>query len=167
MTTGPLRYTHRPVRSRLLALLASDSVRQFIWLYYVCFLAWSIYGSFFAYPIVLIVDQMGQEVYDVWVWTPLVAAPVALAGLALRHGGSPADDIKGPLLRADFLGLWMQVGGHGCMFMVLAVYIGTAFYGAERGQPIISAICFLAYLIGVGFLTAQCIYKIRLGRPSR
>lgn len=160
-------YTRRRVRDRLRALLASDSVRNFIWLYYACFIAWGVYGSFFAYPIDLIVKPMGQLVYNVWVWMPLIAAPVALIGLALRHGGSPADEIKGALLRRDFLGLWMQTGGHACMAVVLAVYIGTAFYYAEPGQPIISAILLVAYLVGVSFLAAQCVYKVYLGRQRR
>jgi hypothetical protein len=152
------------MRDKLRVLLASDSVRTFIWICYGCFFVWGVYGSFFAYPIDLIADPMGQLVYNVWMWTPLVATLVALGGLVLRHGGSPADEIKPPLLRMDFLGLWMQVGGHAAMTVVLAVYIGTAFYGAESGQPIISAICFVAYLVGAAFLTAQCLYKISLGR---
>lgn len=158
-----VEYVRRPLKSRLLSLLASDSVRNLIWVYYLCFIAWGIQGSFFAYPIALISEPMGQTVYNIWVWSPLIAAPIALIGLAIRHGGSTADDIKGPLLRADFLGLWMQVGGHAWMFMVIAIYIGTAFYGAQPGQPLIGAINFIAYLIGVGFLAAQCLYKIRRG----
>ena len=151
------------MRERLRSLLASDSVRNFIWLYYIAFFAWGLYGSFYAYPINLIIDPMGQPVYNVWVWTPLAAAPIALGGLILRHGGSPAAEIKGPLLRADFLGLWMQIGGHACMFVVLTVYITTGVIGLEERQPAISLFLFTPYAVSVALLAAQCVYKLRLG----
>lgn len=164
MTHVPVVYTRRRVRDRLLALLASDSVRNFIWLYYFWFFVGSLHGTFWAYPISLIVDPMGITVYDAWVWMPLAAAPVALLGLALRHGGSPAAEINHRLLRQDYLGLCMQVGGHGAMAVVLAVYIGTGIYGAEPHQPIPSVFYLCAYFMGVAFLFAQCIYKIVLAR---
>lgn len=148
-------------------LLKSDSVRNLIWVYYFWFIVGSIHLAFFAYPIQLIVGPMGQVVYNAWAWMPLIAAPTALGGLALRHNGSPADEIHGRLLRQDFLGLWMQVGGHACMSIVLAVFIGTALYGAEPGQPTPSAYWLCAYLSGVSFLTAQCLYKIHLGRGKQ
>ena len=160
---GSVVYKRRRIRDRMRDLLRSDSVRNFIWLYYFWFIAASIHLTFFAYPVKLIVEPMGQLVYNAWAWMPLVAAPVALGGLALRHGGSPADAIHGQLLRRDFLGLWMQVGGHACMTVVLAVFIGTGWYGKEPGQPVPSVFWLCAYLMGVGFLTAQCIDKIGLG----
>lgn len=167
MPERSLVYVRRPVRDRLRALLASDSVRNLIWVYYFWFLAWSVYGTFYAYPIRLIVEPMGQLVYNIWVWTPLVATPVALGGLAIRHGGSPAAEIRGPLLRADFLGLWMQVGGHACMAVVIGVFIGTGIMGAEPHQPIPSVFWMAAYFMGCCFLAAQCVYKLRLGRRGR
>lgn len=154
----------RPIRNWFKEILRSDSVRSFVWLYYFWFIVASIHLSFFSYPVSLIIEPMGQMVYDAWAWMPLLAAPVALGGLALRHGGSPADEIRGQLLRRDFLGLWMQVGGHACMTVVLAVFIGTGWYGAEPGQPTPSVYWLCAYLMGVAFLTAQCAYKIMLGR---
>lgn len=163
---GSVVYRRRPIRNWFKELLRSDSVRTFVWGYYFWFIAGSIHLTFFSYPIKLISEPMGLWVYDAWAWMPLLAAPVALGGLALRHGGSPADNIRGPLLRKDFLGLWMQVGGHACMTVVLAVFIGTAIYGAEPGQPTPSAYWLAAYLMGVGFLTAQCVYKIVLGRSK-
>lgn len=165
--SGSVFYTRRRVRDRLLALLASDSVRNFIWLYYFWFFVGSAHGTFWAYPIPLIVNPMGIWLYDAWVWMPLLAAPVALSGLALRHGGAPASEIRGALLRRDYLGLWMQVGGHGSMSIVLAVYIGTGIYGAEPHQPIPSVFYLCAYFMGVTFLFAQCLYKIVLARRYR
>lgn len=167
MNGGPVIYTRRRVRDRLLALLASDSVRNFIWLYYFWFIVGSVQLTFFDYPVGLIVDPMGLIVYDAWAWMPLFACPVALAGLVLRYGGSPADEIRGRVLRRDFLGLYMQVGGHGCMAVVIAIFIGTAIYGEAPGQPVPSASWLCAYLMGVAFLTAQSYYKVRLARRYR
>lgn len=157
-------FRHRPIRNWMKELLRSDSVRNFVWLYYAWFIIASIHLTFFSYPVSLIVEPMGLVVYDAWAWMPLFAAPAALGGLALRRGGTSPDAIHGQLLRRDFLGLWMQVGGHACMTVVLAVFIGTALYGAEPGQPTPSAYWLGAYLMGVLFLTAQCAYKIVLGR---
>jgi hypothetical protein len=154
-----------PLRSA--ARSRTDSVRNFIWLYYLPFFLWGIYGSGFAYPIELIVNPMGHVVYDLWVWTPIPATVVALGGLVLRHGGSPADEITGPLLRADFLGLCMQLGGHVCMFIVLAVYEVTGIVGAYWGQPVISVFLISSYCVGVGVLAFQCGYKLRRGRRRR
>jgi hypothetical protein len=163
MVGGSVVYTRRRVRDRLKAILASDSVRNFVWLFYFWFIAGNIDLAFYSYPIKLVVDPMGMLVYDVWAWMPLVAAPTALLGLVLRHGGSPADEIHGRLLRRDFLGLWMQVGGHACMSVVLGVYIAAGWYGRDAHQPIPSVYWLTAYFVGVTLLAAQCIYKIRLG----
>lgn len=165
MRRAGLTFTVRkPLRERILRFLVSDSVRNFVWLYYIFFLMWGIYGSFFAHPIGLIVEPMGQLAYNLWVWAPIPATLVSLGGLALRHGGSPADEIRGPLLRADFLGLWMQVGGHTCMFIVLLVFEVTGIIGAYWGQPVISIFLLGAYTIGVAVLAFQCMYKLYRGR---
>ena len=163
MSSDSVVYTRHRVRDVLRKLLRSDSVRNLIWVYYFWFIVGSIHLAFFSYPIRIIVGAMGQFVYNAWAWMPLVAAPVALIGLAIRHGGSPVDDIQGRLLRQDFLGLWMQIGGHGLMCIVLAVYIGTAIYGADPHQPIPSAYWLCAYLMGCGFLAMQCFYKVLIG----
>lgn len=160
-------YTRRRVRDLIRALLRSDTVRTFVWLYYLWFIAGSVHLVFFARPLKLLEESMGG-LYTAWAWLPLIAAPTALIGLALRHGGSPADDIRGPLLRKDFLGLWMQAGGHTAMTLVLAVYVASVFYGADVGQPTPSAYWLSAYFISCAILAAQCGYKIVLGmRMSR
>lgn len=162
---GGVVVTRRRVRDQLRAILANDSVRNLIWLYYFWFIAWSVYGSFKAYPIARIADPMGIAIYDLWVWSPLVAGPAALIGLALRHGGSPAADIQGNLLRRDFLGLWMQVGGHAWMTLVLGVYIATAALGTNwaAGEPVPSVFWLSAFFQGAAFLCAQSVYKVGLG----
>jgi hypothetical protein len=161
--TNSVVYTRRRVRDAVRFLLRSDSVRNFIWLYYFWFIAGSVDLTFYSYPIKLIADPMGQLVYNAWAWMPLVAAPFALIGLVLRHGGSPAEAIHGRLLRQDFTGLWMQVGGHAAMSLVLAVFIVTAWIGRAPHQPIPSAYWLMAYWMGVTFLCVQCFYKVGLG----
>lgn len=158
----------RPLRQRILSFIISDSVRNFIWIYYFAFFWWGFYGSVFAHPINLIVEPMGQFWYNVWVWTPIPATIIALGGLALRHGGSPADEITGPFQkRADFLGLWMQVGGHVCMFIVLLVFEITGIAGMYWGQPVFSVFLLAPYCLGVAVLAFQCVYKLHRGRRRR
>lgn len=164
MAHEPVVYTRRRVRDRLRALMRSDSVRNFIWVWYFWFFVSASDGTFRAYPIKLIAEPMGQGVYDAWVWSPLLATPLALGGLAMRHGGSTAEDITGPLPRLDYLGLYMQVAGHSWMAIVLAVYAGTGFYGVDPGQPIPSVWWSCAFFMGATFLAAQCLYKARLGK---
>lgn len=167
MSEAPLVYTRRRVRDRVWNWVVDDSVRGFLWVFYLGFLIWGLWGSFWAYPINLISDPMGDTVYDAWVWMPLLAIPTALTGLVLRHGGSPAKEIHGGLLRRDFLGLWMQVGGHACQAITLGVYIGAGIYAADEHQPIISVFVFVPYLACVIILITQCLYKIRLGKQRQ
>lgn len=133
-------------------------------LYYTPFLLWGLYGTFAAEPIQLIVDQIGIQAYDLWVWAVIPGALAAMTGLVLRHGGSPAEAITGPLLRLDYLGLRMQVGGHAFMAIVLFIYEITGIRGAYWGQPVISLFLISSYCMGVPFLAAQCLWKLHLGR---
>lgn len=151
------------ILARVLALIDSDSVRPFIWLYYLPFLGWGLYGTFIAEPIALIINEMGALAYNLWVWAPIPATTVALFGLYLRHGGSAAEEINHALLRRDYLGLWMQFGGHACMGIVLMIYEVTGIAGAYWGQPVISIFLISSYLIGVMLLAAQCLRKIWRG----
>lgn len=146
------------------ALIDSDSVRNFIYFYYLPFLLWGWYGSFIAFPIALIVDVMGQFAYNLWVWTPIPATICCLVGLWLRHGGSAMEDIDHALLRRDYLGLWMQFGGHACMFFVLLVFEITGSIGAYWGQPVISLFLISSYTLGVCVLALQCLRKLWRGR---
>lgn len=154
----------RLLLTKLLALIDSDSVRPFIWLYYLPFLLWGFYGTFAAEPIALIVKQMGQIAYDVWVVAPIPATIICLFGLWMRHGGSPAEKITHNMLRRDYLGLWMQFGGHTCMAMVLAVFEITGIAGAYWGQPVISVFLISSYSFGVFILALQCLRKLWRGR---
>lgn len=141
----------------------SDSVRVFIPFYYLFLLIASLYLGLFAYPIDLIVRPMGQLVYNAWVWLQLPATTMALGGLWLRHGGSAVADISNRLLFRDWMGLWMQLGGHACMCLVLTTFVLTAIVGAVWGQPIYGPIGYIAFVIGTFVLSLQCARKLRRG----
>jgi len=145
-------------------LLDNDSVRPFIPLYYAPFLTWGLYATFFAAPLPLIMTQMGRLPYDIWVWMTIPGTLVCLAGMWLRNGGGPATLITEPLLRRDYLGLWMQFGGHACMAIVLLIYEITGIAGATWGDPVISLFLISSYAVGVPLLAAQCLRKLWRGR---
>lgn len=150
--------------TRAIALLDSDSVRPYIWLYYVPFLLWGVYGTFFAYPIDLVAHPMGQGVYDAWVFAPIPGTLVVMFGLYLRNGDSPLQEINRRLLRRDYLGLYLQFGGHMLMHVVLLVFVIAAVAGASWGDPVISVFLFSSYVVGTALLSAQCFRKIQRGR---
>lgn len=162
--TGTIVVTRRRLREWLVLRLASDSVRDFIWFYYLPLFLWGWYGTLVAEPIPLIIDPMGPNVYAVWVSIPIFSTTMALYGLYLRHGGSPAADINHRLLKRDWRGLWLQVGGHLLSFWMFLVYEITGFWGMYWGQPVISLFALSSYTIGTFLLTLQCLYKIHVGR---
>jgi len=168
MTIGDGRPLSRRLLDSFWVLLAKTNV-HWLWqtMYYLPFLAWGIYGTFFAYPISIIVDQIGQQAYNFWVWAVTPGTLGAMAGLALRHGGAPSDTITGPLLRLDYLGLRMQFGGHTFMGIILIIYEVTGIRGAYWGQPVISLFLIFAYSLGVPLLAAQCARKMWLGRRGQ
>jgi hypothetical protein len=107
---------------------------------------------------------MGQTTYNAWVWMPIPATLSAMAGLALRHGGSALDEMSTPLLFRDWMGLFMQCAGHAAMFPVLLVFEITGVAGSYWGQPVISVFLISSYTIGVALLALQCGRKIWRGR---
>lgn len=153
----------RSAWARFWDLLDSDSVRPFIPAYYFPLFLWGIYGTFVAHPIALIVDQMGPLVYNVWLWLQIPATVVAMAGLALRHGGSSLAEMSNPLLFRDWLGLWMQFGGHACMHLVLLTFVITGVAGAYWGQPVFSVFAISSYVVGTAVLALQCARKLWRG----
>lgn len=164
MPSGSVFYTRRRFRDWIITRLASDSVRDFIWFYYFPLFLWGWYGTFIAEPIVLVYSMMGSTVYLMWVSVPILSTTLALYGLYLRHGGSPAEQIDHKLLRRDWLGLCLQVAGHGLSFWMFLVYEVTGFIGMYWGQPVISLFALSSYTIGTFLLTLQCLYKLNLGR---
>jgi hypothetical protein len=161
-----MRQLLRRALDQFWAIVESDSVRPFIWLYYIPFFLWGIYGSLSAYPIDLIDDSMGRVIYDVWVWTPIPATTAAMTGLWLRHGGTALEDMNRTLFREDWLGLYLQLGGHMCMFAVLLIYEITGIAGTHwsDGQPTISVFLVFSYTIGCGTLALQVWRKVRRGK---
>lgn len=99
-------------------LVDSDSVRPFIYLYYVPLFGWGVFATIFL-PFEAIEPVMGGVVANLWVWTQIPATSSAMLGLALRHGGTPISEMSRLLLFRDWWGLGMQFGGHACMCLVL------------------------------------------------
>ena len=144
-------------------LVDSDSVRPFIWLYYIPLMLWGVYATFVADPIPMLLSAMGPMLYEVWSITPILGTGAAMLGLWLRHGGSSFIDIHPPLLRRDWLGLWLQLGGHLSMCMVLLALEVSFISEAYWGQPIISAFALSSYCIGTFLLSLQCGRKLWRG----
>lgn len=164
---GAMPKVIRAALARFWELVDSDSVRPFIWLYYLPFLIWGFYGSLFAYPIDLISDVMDGWMYDLWVWMPIPATTAAMLGLWLRKGDVPVEDINATFLRQDWLGLRLQFGGHACMFAVLLVYEVTAIAAMKWGDPTISVFLISSYTIGCFLLALQCLRKMVRGWQLR
>lgn len=148
---------------RFMAMVDGDSVRPFIWLYYIPLFFWGIYGTFLAEPLPIMEPVVGAGFYRVWTFLPIVATSTALAGLTLRHGGSSLASMSTPLLFRDWIGLWMQVGGHACMSLVFWSWEVGAISAAYWGQPVISVFALLPYAFGTAILALQCMRKLWRG----
>lgn len=146
--------------ARFWVLLDSETVRLFVWPFYLALQAWAIYGIFFAAPIEFVQAVMGAFAYDLWLWMCLAGTSSVLTGLALRRGGTPVAQMSWPMLYRDYLGLWMQLGGHLCMFLVLAVYEVSAIRGAHWGQAAFSIFALAPYVLGCLFLALQTARKL-------
>jgi hypothetical protein len=149
--------------SRFWELLDSESVRLFVWPYYLALLAWGLYAAFFAQPISLIEPTMGHLFYRIWCWVQIPGTLFVLVGLVLRHGGKPIAQMGPVLLFRDYLGLWMQMGGHACMGLVLLAFEVAAVKGAYWGQATFSVFAIAPYVLGCVFLTIQTGRKLWLG----
>src|ERR1700754_3904479 len=95
-------------------LVDSDSVRPFIWLYYIPLLLWGIYAVGWAEPIPTLQPIIGGWIYEVWEWMPIPGTLACMVGLGIRHGGTAVSQMSAPLLFRDWLGLWLQATSHAC-----------------------------------------------------
>jgi hypothetical protein len=138
--------------------LDSESVRLFVWPYYIALLAWAIYATLAAQPITSV------EIAEVWMTIP--GTLFVMIGLVLHHGGKPIHEMSGPQLFKDYLGLWMQVGGHVCMFFVLLAFDITAIGIWSQATFVGHATVFILgpYVLGCVYLALQTIRK--LWRPE-
>lgn len=157
----------RKILAKFWALLDSDSVRPFIFLYYIPLLLWGVYAILWADHIPFLDPILRGWLYTLWVWVPVPGTLSAMVGLALRHGDTSILDIRSPLLRRDFLGLCLQASGHASMFLVLLAFeVGTV-TGAYWGQPVLSAFALSSYVMGTAILTMQCLRKLWRGEQLK
>lgn len=116
-------------------------------------------------------DVMGHTFYNLWVWTCVAGTLTVMIGLVLRHGGKSIAQMTDPMLLSDYVGLWMQVGGHVCMGLVLFAYEVSAIQGAYFGQAVFSVFVIAPYVLGCQFLAIQCLRKLwhgeKLHRTTR
>lgn len=170
----------RGVWARFWDLVDGDSVRPFIWLYYVPLLA---FGA-----VVLVALSLNAAAIQpvalaiLWIWVQVPATFAAMAGLALRHGGAPLHEMTTLLLFRDWIGLVMQLAGHLCMSVVLLAFelvaggvvaLGPA--GITEGAIgvliwwiiLFAMFAISSYIVGCVLLSLQVARKIQRGRQLR
>lgn len=145
---------------RFWELLDSETVRLFVWPFYMGLLAWGIYATFWAQPIAIVESVLGHTFYNLWVWTCVAGTLSVMIGLTLRHGGKSVAEMTTPMLLSDYIGLWMQLGGHICMGLVLLAFEVSAIQGAYFGQAVFSVFVIAPYTMGCGFLALQTARKL-------
>lgn len=154
---------------KTLWLIDSDSVRPFIWFYYAPLLLFGIYGAWLM-PSTAVQDVMGHTFAEVWIWVQIPATLACLIGLWMRHGDQCIEEMGTAPLLKDWLGLWLQLGGHICMNQVLFAYEFAIFslYGTPYWHvAAYGAFAISSYVIGTAILAAQCAHKIVKGRQLR
>ncbi len=155
----------------LLTKLDNDSVRPWVPAYNSAWLAWAILATFWprSLPVVTtIYDAMGPDAYMLWVWMAIPANLSPIIGLAIRHGGSSIQGMSKPLLFADWMGLFLQAGGHAIAHVLLimfeiSVVIAVCTYPSPVGMTIFAGFMLLPWTGGVAFLCAQCLRKVQRG----
>lgn len=144
-------------------LLDSETVRLFVWPFYIALFGAGVYLTFCAQTISIVEPVMGHVFYNLWVWLHIPGTLFVLVGLVMRHGGKPLHEMGAVLLFTDYLGLWMQTAGHCCMGLLLAAYEISVVKGGFWGQPLYSLFALAPYVLGCVFLALQTGRKIRHG----
>lgn len=161
--------------SRFWSLIQSDSVRPFISLFYAPWLMWALLAAFVFPPVQIIQEQMGHGVYVAWVWISIPGTLAPIIGLQMRHGGASIEEMNSPLLFRDWMGLFLQWGGHSCMCVLLILFEVSATLAALNysgpnnyaGVTIFAAFLLSAYMFGTALLAVQCLRKIWRGEELR
>lgn len=144
-------------------MLENDSVRPFIWLYYVPLLTYGMFAVAWPKATSIIDPTLGEAGARLWVAACIAGTTTAMVGLGLRHGGTPAADMSTALLRQDWLGLWMQTGGHAAMFVVLLSFEVAALSSPYVWLVVFCVFAVSSYVIGCVLLTLQCARKLYRG----
>lgn len=150
----------RRAAHRFWEMLDSETVRLFVWPFYTGLLAWGIYATFWSAPVQIVETVMGHTVYNAWVWLTIAGTLSVMTGLVLRHGGAPIGKITNPQAERDYIALWLQTGGHACMFCVLLAFEVAGVNGSYWGQATFSLFAIAPYVLGVLFLGMQTARKL-------
>lgn len=148
--------TVRRALVRFWALIDSESVRAFVVPYYLAFLTWGIYGSFFAAPITIVEPVMGHWVYDLWIWSCIAGPAAVMLGLAM----GPVAGRLGRREDAAYAGLWTQALGNAGVGLVLLAFEFSGIVGAYWGQAAFSLFIIPPYILGCFTLTLQALRKL-------
>lgn len=131
--------------------LKKDTVRLYVWPYYIATLAWGIYGTFFAAPNTVVGPVMGQTVYNAWVWTCIWAPSFVMLGMVLpKLAGCCMSRSK-----ARWLGECMQLGGNLGVGFVLAALEYTLIVGITWGTGSPLMFFTVPYVLGCIFLALR------------
>jgi hypothetical protein len=155
--------TLRRAVSRFWELLDSETVRLFVWPFYLALLAFGVYAVLWLNPINALSGSMGVFHYKLWVFAQIVGTGTVLSGLVMRHGGKSLTQMTTPLLFFDWMGLVFQMFGHLCMFWVLLDFEIYAARTIVWGQDVLRIYAIFAlcpYVLGCVFLALQVWRKI-------
>jgi hypothetical protein len=161
--TIPLPEPVKHAVNRFLEMVDSETVRLFLWPFYFALLCWGVYASFFAAPIQFVYPVMGRVLYDVWVWIFIPASLFVMIGLAIRHGGKSLAEMTTPMLFTDYVGLWMQLGGHVSVFFAATAFEVSAIKAAPWGLAAFPIFLLAPYVPGCLFLAVQTGRKLWQG----
>lgn len=135
---------------RFRAVLKSDSVRLYVWPYWIAICLWGVYGTFFAVPNTVIEPVMGHWVYNIWIWACIIAPASAMLGMLLVRRLRPSA--KG---KDRFFGEAMQMGGNVGIGFVLAAFEYSAIVGTPWGRGSMSVFLVVPYILGCTFLALR------------
>lgn len=133
----------RSLWQRLRAILKSDSVRLYVWPYYIAICAWGLYGSIFALPNTVVEPVMGHAVYNLWVWLCVAGPALAMSGMLTRGA------------KGRYFGEFMQLGGNACVAFVLAAFEYSALVGTPWGRGSVVVFIIPPYILGCTFLALR------------
>lgn len=160
-----------PLKAWLLEKLDEDSVRPWVPMYCTFWLTWAVLALSWLPPVSTISDAMGSVGYYGWVAMAIPGNLGPILGLWMRHGGSAIQGMSKPLLLRDWMGLFVQAGGHAVCHVLLVTfqisawiavvtYDGPAIYA---GMTLFCSFMLAPWTLGVLVLCAQCCRKIQRG----
>lgn len=145
----------------------NDSVRPFIWMYYLPLLSYGLFSVVFPKATSIMDGTLGAFGSRLWVAACITMTITAMIGLGLRHGGTPLTEMTTPLLRQDYLGLGMQATGHAAMSLVLVALEIAALRCPYVWYLVPCVFAISSYVFGCLVLCLVCVGKVRKGRQMQ